>query len=188
MSVIGGDAKEYQIQLDPERMKAMGVSLAEVADAVETLNDNAAGGVVYDYGNEYLIKGDISTADPSEISLAVIRSDENGTVTLADVSETVVAGAQPRIGTASLRGEPAVLITVTKQSATGTGALTARIDAELDAMKRTFPAGVEVSTDIFRQNDFIDNSIGNLQRSLFEGAIFVVIVLFFFLMLSLIHI
>lgn len=182
VSVIGGDAKEYQIQLDPERMKAMGVSLAEVADAVETLNDNAAGGVVYDYGNEYLIKGDISTADPSEISLAVIRSDENGTVTLADVSETVVAGAQPRIGTASLRGEPAVLITVTKQSATGTGALTARIDAELDAMKRTFPAGVEVSTDIFRQNDFIDNSIGNLQRSLFEGAIFVVIVLFFFLM------
>lgn len=182
VSVIGGDAKEYQIQLDPERMKAMGVSLSEVADAVETLNDNAAGGVVYDYGNEYLIKGDISTADPSEISLAVIRSDENGTVTLADVSETVVAGAQPRIGTASLRGEPAVLITVTKQLATGTGALTARIDAELDAMKRTFPAGVEVSTDIFRQNDFIDNSIGNLQRSLFEGAIFVVIVLFFFLM------
>lgn len=182
VSVIGGDIKEYQIRLHPERMKHFDVTLSELLDAVENINDNASGGVLYEYGNEYLIKGAVNTNDPSQLASAVIRSDDNGIVTVGDVATVEIGAAQPRIGLASVEAEPAVIITVTKQPAEGTLNLTERIDSELASLSRTLPADVKISTDIFRQADFIDNSISNLQRSLLEGAIFVIIVLFFFLM------
>lgn len=182
VSVIGGDIKEYQIRLHPERMKHFDVTLSELFDAVENINDNASGGVLYEYGNEYLIKGAVNTSDPSQLASAVIRSDDNGIVTVGDVATVEIGAAQPRIGLASVEAEPAVIITVTKQPAEGTLNLTERIDSELASLSRTLPADVKISTDIFRQADFIDNSISNLQRSLLEGAIFVIIVLFFFLM------
>lgn len=182
VSVIGGDIKEYQIRLHPERMKHFDVSLGELLDAVENINDNASGGVLYEYGNEYLIKGAVNTNDPSQLASAVIRSDSNGIITVGDVATVEIGAAQPRIGVASVEAEPAVIITVTKQPAEGTLSLTERIDSELASLSRTLPDDVKISTDIFRQADFIDNSISNLQRSLLEGAIFVIIVLFFFLM------
>ena len=182
VSVIGGDAKEYQILLDPERMKHFDVSLDEVMQGAESVNDNASGGVIYEYGNEYIIKGDVNTADPDQIALAVVRSDERGVVTIGDVADVVIGGSQPRIGVASVEAKPAVIVTVTKQPAEGTLDLTERIDAELAEMVKTFPADVKVSTDIFRQSEFIGSSISNLQRSLLEGALFVIVVLFFFLM------
>ncbi|MDE6321026.1 MAG: CusA/CzcA family heavy metal efflux RND transporter [Muribaculaceae bacterium] len=182
VSVIGGDVKEYQIQLDPERMRFHNVGIDEVIEAVDGMNNNTSGGVMYDYGNEYLIKADVSTTDPELLSQAVVRSDDNGIVKLADIATITIAAQSPRLGLASERGKPAVLITVTKQPATGTIALTERIEETLASMKTNLPADVNISTDIFKQADFIDNSIGNLQRSLFEGAIMVIIVLFFFLM------
>ncbi len=182
VAVIGGDAKEYQIRLDPARMKALGVTLDEVVEAAEGLNSNASGGVIYDFGNEYIVKGDVNTADPGEIAAAAVRADERGIVTLGDVASVVEAGARPKLGEASVEGVPAVLVTVTKQPAQGTGTLTGKIDAELAAMASELPEGVVVKTDIFRQNDFIRNSISNLQRSLFEGALFVILVLFVCLM------
>lgn len=182
VSVIGGDVKEYQIQLDPERMRFHNVGIDEVLEAVDGMNNNSSGGVMYDYGNEYLIKADVSTTDPELLSQAAVRSDTDGIVTLADIATITVAAQEPRLGVASERGKPAVLITVTKQPATGTIALTEKIEETLASMKANLPADVNISTDIFKQADFIDNSIGNLQRSLFEGAIMVIIVLFFFLM------
>lgn len=182
VSVIGGDVKEYQIQLDPERMRFHNVGIDEVIEAVDGMNNNASGGVMYDYGNEYIIKADVSTTDPELLAQAVVRSDSDGIVTLADIATITVAAQEPRLGVASERGKPAVLITVTKQPATGTIVLTEKIEETLASMKANLPADVNISTDIFKQADFIDNSIGNLQRSLFEGAIMVIIVLFFFLM------
>lgn len=182
VSVIGGDMREYRIQLLPERMAAMGVTLAEVAEAVEGMNDNASGGVVNDYGNEYIIKGSLRTTDTDELGQAVVRADERGIVTLADVANVVVGGAQPRFGAASVRTEPAVIITVAKQPDESTIDLTERIDLSLEAMRPTLPADLHISTDIFRQADFIERSIGNLQSALLEGALFVIVVLFFFLM------
>ena len=111
-----------------------------------------------------------------------MRSDAGGTVTLGDIASVELGGRLPRIGVASVEAEPAVIITVTKQPGTGTIQLTEEIDEALASMGATLPADVRVSTDIFRQSDFIDNSISNLQRSLLEGALFVIIVLFFFLM------
>lgn len=182
VSVIGGDAKEYQILLSPAKMDYFDVTLNEVIDATENINDNIGGGVHYQYGNEYIIKGDIRTNNPEEIAQSVVRSDERGTVTLADIAEVKSGAQQPRLGCASVKAQPAVLITVTKQPHAGTIQLTEKIENQLSEITPTLPADVKVSTDIFRQSDFIDNSISNLQRSLLEGSLFVVIVLFFFLM------
>ena len=182
VSVIGGDIKEYQIKISPERMKHFGLTLSEVEDAVENLNNNASGGIFYEYGNEYIIKGDINTARADEIAKAVVRSDAGATVLVDDIAEVTVGGKLPRIGTASVATRPSVILTVTKQPGAGTISLTEKIETELGKIARTLPSDVNVATDIFRQSSFIDASISNLQESLLEGAVFVIIVLFFFLM------
>lgn len=182
VAVIGGDIREYQIALDPERLRHYNVTLNEVMDAVEGINNNAAGGVLYEYGNEYLIKGTVNTTEPELLEKAVIRSDENGTVTVSDVAAVAIGSKAPRLGVASERTKPSVLITVTKQPAVGTISLTQRIEESLNSTARNLPSDIHISTDIFRQSTFIDNSISNLQQSLFEGALFVIVVLFFFLM------
>ncbi|MDE6324746.1 MAG: efflux RND transporter permease subunit, partial [Duncaniella sp.] len=182
VSVIGGDIKEYQILVSPERMKRHDISLGEVMDAVATLNSNASGGVLYEYGNEYLIKGDIATTDVDELAESVIRSDERGMVKLGDIADVTTGHKEPRLGVASVDAHPAVLLTVTKQPAVGTIDLTKKIEDDLTQMAPSLPADVTVKTDIFKQADFIDNSISNLQESLFIGALLVIVVLFFFLM------
>lgn len=182
VTVQGGDPREYQIRFDPDKMRAFGITLGELTDAVEGINDNIAGGILYDYGNEYIVKGEINTSSVESLAAAVVRADERGQVTVGDVAEVTVGGAQPRLGTASIKSIPSVLVTVTKQHGAGTIELTDRIEAELADMARTMPSDIHISTDIMRQSDFIDNSISNLQEALLEGALFVILVLFFFLM------
>ncbi|MBD5234771.1 MAG: efflux RND transporter permease subunit [Bacteroidales bacterium] len=182
VSVIGGDAPEYQIKLNPAAMQAYGVSIADVTAATQGFNSNAGGAALYDYGNEYIVKANLNTSDPEELAMAVVRSDENGVVTLADIATVEEGGRLPRIGAASVEGEPAVIITVTKQPGADTKRLTAAIDAELDVIEPSLPFDVRLSRNIFRQSDFIDGAIGNLQSSLLEGAFFVIIILFIFLM------
>lgn len=182
VSVLGGDVKEYQIQMNPDKMKHFDVTLDEVVAATESINDNASGGITYDYGNEYIIKGDINTSSVDELGNSVVRSDDRGIVLLSDVADIVVGGKLPLTGAASINGTPSVLLTVTKQPSTGTIELTSTIEEELSRLSATMPSDIRISTDIFRQNDFIDSSISNLQQSLFEGAIFVIVILFFFLM------
>lgn len=182
VSVLGGDVRQFQIQLLPERMQQLDVSLDEVLEATRNLNENAAGGVIYDYGNEYLVKGEINTADLESLGQTVIRSDSNGIVTVSDIANVTIAGEQPRLGLGSVKGEPAVIVTVTKQPAASTIELDKLIRRDLSDIATTLPGDVRISTDIFSQADFIDNSISNLQETLLEGALFVIIVLFFFMM------
>lgn len=183
VAVIGGDVREYQILLDPARMQAYGVTLAEVAEAVEGLNDNTPGGAVQDYGNEYLLRGILSTSNAEELGKAVVRSEAGQPGVLLENIADVREGAQfPVTGTASVSGRPAVLLTVTKQPDTGTITLTRDIDKAIDALRPTLPAGVTLHTDLYRQQAFIDASIGNIRQSLVEGAVFVCIILFIFLM------
>lgn len=183
VAVIGGDEVEYQIQLDPGRMRSRGVTLTQVREAVEGLNDNATGGVLYQYANEYLVKADINTSQADDLASAVVAVDPQGTpVLLSDVSIITQGAKTPRLGVASVRAQPAVIMTVTKQPAVGTIGLTEQIDAELSDLAPALPKDVKLSTDIFRQASFIDTSISNLQLSLLEGALMVIIILFFFLM------
>ena len=182
VAVIGGDIKEYQIQISPERMRHYNVTLDEVMESVSLLNNNATGGVLYEYGNEYIIKGDITTTSTEEIGKSVVRSNSDGIVLVEDIATVKIGNKLPRLGVASEKAEQAVLLTVTKQPSVGTIGLTELIESELSKMSKNLPADINISTDIFKQSDFIDNSITNLQHSLIEGSIFVIIVLFLFLM------
>ena len=183
VAVLGGDIKEYQVQLDPERMRHYGVTLSEVMNITREMNLNANGGVLYEYGNEYIETGVLSTDKVDQIAKAVVRSNgvSGAPILLEDIADVQVGAKLPKLGTASERGKHAVLLTVTKQPATSTLELTDKLEASLQDLQKNLPADVKVSTDIFRQSRFIESSIGNVQKSLLEGGIFVVIVLFLFL-------
>lgn len=202
VAVLGGDIKEYQIQLDPERMRHYGVTLGQVLDATRGMNLNANGGVIYEYGNEYIVRGLTATTNTELLGKTVVKSassDElqatSGSsgnsslvarssslpVLLEDVADVRIGAQTPKLGLASERGKPAVLLTVTKQPATSTLDLTAKLEASLKDLQKNLPPDVHVSTDIFRQSRFIESSIGNVKESLVEGGIFVVIVLILFL-------
>lgn len=182
VAVIGGDIKEYQILLDPARMKHYGVGLNEVLDVCRNMNRNANGGVLYEFDNEYIIRGVLSTSKAEEIAQGVVKTVNEYPVTLGDIATVKIGGKSPKLGTASERTKPAVLITVTKQPDTSTEKLTEKLDEIVVDLRKNLPTDVHVSTDIFRQSHFIDNSINNVKKSLFEGSFFVVIVLFLFLM------
>ena len=182
VAVLGGEVKEYQILLNPEKMMHYDVSLGEVMEVVSGMNQNATGGTLYEYGNEYIIRGMLSTNDVDEIGRTVVKRVEDSPLLLHHIAEVKVGDQRPKFGMASLRTEPAVILTVTKQPNTSTLELTKKLDATLEDLKRELPADVKVTTDVYRQERFINSSIDNVKSALIEGAIFVVIVLFVFLM------
>ena len=183
VAVMGGDIKEYQILMDPGKMRRHGVSMDEVIYAVKGMNQNASGGTLYEYGNEYIVRGLLSTNDIDELKKAVVKTSENGLpITLDAIADLRIGPKTPVLGVASNDGKPAVLLTVTKQPNTNTLALTGRLDNALGELKANLPADVKINSQIFRQSRFIDSSIDNVKKSLIEGAIFVIIVLFIFLM------
>lgn len=181
-TVIGGEIKEYRIEVDPARMKHYDVTLDEVLAASRGMNDNANGGIIYEYGNEYIIRGDVTTTDVDAIGRCVVKRIDGRPVVLSDVADVVITDKSPKLGMASVEGEPAVLITVKKQPNTGTIELTRKIEAALEDLQKNMPADAKMSTNIFKQSHFINSSINNVQTALIEGAIFVIIVLFIFLM------
>ncbi|MFA4180730.1 efflux RND transporter permease subunit [Xylanibacter rodentium] len=181
VSVIGGDLKEYQILLSPDKMKHYGVSLAEVTAVTRGMNRSTSGGVIYEYGNEYILRGVVSPDAIGRISKSVVKVVGGSPITLTDIAEIKVGAESPKLGVASEKGRPAILLTVTKQPYTGTVELTEKLEYAIADLQKSLPADVHISTDIFRQSRFIESSIDNVKTSLFEGALFVVIILFLFL-------
>ena len=179
--VTGGEYKQYQILASPEKMNTAGVSLNDLLKASKEANGNSSGGFMYEFGNEYIVKGIGRTNDVNEIGTSVIKTVNGNAIKIEDVAEVKI-GAAPKIGDGSLKGKPAVIMTVVKQPATNTLDLTKSIDAAVADIKKTIPEDVEINTNIFRQQDFIDASISNIQKVLVEGAIFVIVILFLFLM------
>ena len=182
VAVLGGEVKEYQILLNPERMMHYGVSLGEVMEVVAGMNQNATGGTLYEYGNEYIIRGMLSTNSVDDIAHTVVKRVGNSPLLLHHIADVRIGDQRPKFGVASLRTEPAVILTVTKQPNTSTLQLTKKLDATLEDIHRELPADVKLTTDVYRQERFINSSIDNVKSALLEGAIFVVIVLFIFLM------
>lgn len=181
VSVHGGDIKEYQILVNPGKMKHFGVSLNDVMNSTRGMNKNTNGGVRYEYGNEYIIRGIISTNDIDKLEACIVKKNGESVITLADVADVTIGSQSPKLGVASEKAHPAVLLTVTKQPNTGTLELTKQLDAAISELKANIPHDVHILSDIFRQADFIESSIDNVKKSLIEGAIFVVIVLMVFL-------
>ena len=182
VAVMGGDEKEYQVLLHPEKLRHHSVSVQEILDAVQEMNQNVSGGTLYEFGNEYLIRGVLSTRDVAELGQTVVKSVNGVPVLLNQLADVGVGAKTPKTGVASNNAKTAVLLTVTKQPNVSTERLTANLDAALDDIQKTIPQGIAIDREIFRQQRFIDASISNIQEALIEGAIFVVIVLFIFLM------
>lgn len=179
--VIGGEYKQYQVLASPQKMKFYQVSLQDLLKAAREANVNAAGGFMQEYGNEYIVRGIGRTTDIQQLGRSLVKSVHGTPVRIEDVADVKI-GAAVKIGDGSLRGKPAVIMTVMKQPATNTLALTDRIDTAIADLKKTLPADVVINTRIFRQADFINASIGNIQKTLIEGSLFVLLVLILFLM------
>lgn len=179
--VIGGDYKQYQVFAHPEKLRFYGVSLGELLEKVRESNVNAPGGFLNQHGNQYIIKGSGRAYSVEQLQEAVLKSINGQSIKIKDVAGVQV-GAADKIGDGSLNASPAVILTISKQPDVNTLELTSRLDAAIADMQKTLPESVEIRSQIFRQASFIEASIDNLERTLLEGAFFVVIVLFIFLM------
>ncbi|MBZ9731360.1 CusA/CzcA family heavy metal efflux RND transporter [Salegentibacter sp. JZCK2] len=179
--VIGGDYKQYQVFADPEKMKYYKVSLAELTEKIKEANVNAPGGLLNQYGSQYIIKGSGRAYEVEDLEEAFVKQVNGQSIKVKDVAEVKI-GAADKIGDGSLNASPAVILTISKQPDVNTLELTERLDEAIAELQMSLPESVEIRSQIFRQADFIEASISNLNMTLLEGAFFVVIVLFIFLM------
>ncbi len=177
---IGGDVKQYQVLADPQRMLAANVTLSDVVAATEGSNRNASGGVFMHQGQEYVIRGIGRVQGPGDIANSVVAVRGGVPITIGQVADVVV-GPAPKYGDGSVDGEPGVVLAVQKQPGANTLELTRRIEAELQAIQPTLPAGMTIRSELFRQADFISVAVSNVMKALRDGAILVVIILFLFL-------
>lgn len=180
VTIIGGDYKQYQVLANPMLMKYYNVTMDELAEVCSGISQNSTGSPVREYGNEYAVRGIARTYDLEELASSYIKTNNGKPVRVRDVADVVI-GAAVKMGYASGNAEPAIIISVSKQPNTNTLELTQRIEANLAEIQKTLPPDVVLDTKIFRQADFIETSVRNVQRALIEGAIFVVIILFLFL-------
>ena len=180
VTIIGGDLKQYQILADPQKMDFMGVTMAELAAVGKSFSTNSSGGVVRDFGNEYMIRGMARTNDLEELGNTYLKTLNNRPVVVSDVADVVV-GAAIKYGYASENAEPAVIIAISKQPNINTLNVTKKIEENLAEIENSLPSGVKMNTKIFRQADFIESSVRNVGSAMLEGAIFVIVILFLFL-------
>ena len=178
---IGGGYKQYQIYASPEKMRYYNVSLSELEDAAKSTSFNASGGFYNEYGTQYTIQGEGRTTSLDEIGQSLIKMNGTHPIRIQDVADVKI-GAAPKIGDASIMKEPSIIMTISKQPNANTINLTASIDVLLDEIEQQLPPSVKLHRHIFRQTDFIQASISNLQSTLLEGALFVCIILFLFLL------
>ena len=181
VTVIGGELKQYQVEADPYLMFLYGVTLNELYSACDDINANAPGGIINQYGNEYVVTGIGRSANLEDLGATVVKSMGDTVIRIKDLA-SIKNVAAPKLGDGSLNATPAVLLSITKQPDINTVDLTHRIDAAMDQIRRELPRDVKVNTRIFRQSDFIESSVRNVQNSLIEGALFVVIILIIFLL------
>jgi len=183
VTVIGGDYKQYQVLADPLRMKAYGVTMDELEQVVRTMSQNSEGGAIRDFGNEYALRGIGRTNDLEELRNTPIPTPltaNRSSLTIGDVADVVIAPAV-KMGTASMNGQSAVILSVSKQPNINTLEVTRKIEENLNEIRKSLPADVVLDTHLFRQADFIEASVNNVGHSLVEGAILCIIVLFLFL-------
>lgn len=178
---MGGDYKQYQILASPQKMRYYDVSLKELETAAASATQNASGGFINEFGNQYVIHGEGRTNQLAEIGQALVRMEGTKPIKIEDLAEVKI-GPAPKIGDASVNAKPSIIITILKQPNANTLKLTEQIDETLIDIQQQLPSGVIINRDIFRQAEFIQASIDNLQKTLLEGALFVSIILFLFLL------
>ena len=177
---IGGQVRQYQVLVDPERLQAYRVGLDQVLAAAAGSNRNASGGVFHSGGQEVLIRSLGRARNPEDIGQTVVDTRNGTPVLIKDVADVRI-GPKLRYGTASVNANPAVILSIQKQPEANTLELTRRIDAALDEMSAELPAGVTFERSVFRQADFISQAVQSINEALRDGALLVVAVLFVFL-------
>ncbi len=178
---IGGEVREYRVTPDPARMRQLGITIDEIETAVRGFATNTGGGFLDQLSQEYVIRTLGRSRDPESLATLVVATREGTPILLRSVAEVGFA-ARPRRGSAGFQGEPAVVLGVQKQPGVDTVGLTREIEAALDALRAALPAEITTLSVQFRQADFIQNSVGNVQRVLLEALLIVGVVLFLFLM------
>lgn len=180
VTIIGGDYKQYKVLADPQKMKYYGVSLDKLAETCAGISQNSTGGVVRQYGNEYTVRGVARTSNIEELGNSFIKQINGAPIRVNDIAEVII-GSAVKQGYASQNATPAIILSISKQPNVNTLNLTENIEANLAELEKTLPPDVNLDTKIFRQADFIEKSVGNVQKALIEGAVFVIIILFLFL-------
>ncbi|MDA3867768.1 MAG: efflux RND transporter permease subunit [Salinivirgaceae bacterium] len=180
VTIIGGDYKQYQVLADPMKMNFYDVTLDELAVTCEGISQNSTGGVIREFGNEFVIRGMARTHKIVDLENTYVKSVNNKPIRISDVAEVKI-GSAVKMGYATENAKPAIILSISKQPNINTLEVTENIEKNLDIIKKTLPPDVVIDTKIFRQADFIETSVNNVQNALIEGGIFVVIILFFFL-------
>ena len=180
VTIIGGDYKQYQVLANPQKMNFYKVSMTELARVCKSIGRNSTGGVLREYGNEYVVRGMARSSDLEVLGNTYIKSINGKPVRINDVAEVKI-GSAPKMGYASGSAKPAIIISISKQPNANTLDVTQRIEQKLMELEKSLPADVKLDTKIFRQADFIATSVKNVQSALIEGGIFVIIILFVFL-------
>lgn len=177
---IGGDVKQYQVILSPSKLQAYNIAASEVAIALRETNENSTAGIVADGGQEFLIQGMGRVHQLENIADTVVAVRKDVPIRVGQLGEVQIGAALKR-GTGSAMGRPAVILGITKQPNVNTLDLTRRLEAALDEIEATLPQGITIQRNIFRQADFIETAIRNVEDALRDGGILVVIIVLLFL-------
>lgn len=179
--VIGGGKKQFQIKVDPEKLRLKNIPLVQLMENIKHLSENTTGGVVDRDDKEFLIRIIGRALAEEDLKESIVGMHLGIPVKLGDVAEVII-GYQPKRGDGSINGKEAVVLTIQKQPEASTLEVSQRIDQLAEKMKKQLPEGVILKTDLFKQSHFISASIGNVKEALRDGAIIVAIVLFLFLL------
>ena len=177
----GGEQKQYEVVVEPTRLRQYGVTLTDVEDALSAANRNATAGFHVSEGQEYLIRGLGRFTNVADIGAVVVRAANQTPVLVRDLA-TVQEGATIKRGDGSHNARPAVILGIQKQPGANTLELTERIDTTLAEIQRSLPTGMQIQQNLFRSADFIEEALDNLFSALLEGAGLVILVVILFLM------
>lgn len=177
---IGGGKKQYQVLVDPNKLIAFDLSLHDMHEALEKVNLPASGGIFMEKGHEYTIRGLGRIYSVEDIENSVVANNNGIPILVKDLAVVKIA-AGTKYGNASVNGQEAVVMAIQRQPNANTKELTERVNLTLDNIQNTLPEGMVINKHLFRQADFIDRAINNVQSAIRDGAILVIIILFLFL-------
>lgn len=178
---IGGEVKQYQVRLDPLRMQAYRISLEDVRKALQNANTNVPGAFLQKPGQELIVSGVGRVTSLEDIRNTVITLRNEVPITVGNVAE-VAFGGEIKRGDGAFARESAVIGTISKAYGADTLTTTYKVEEALAMIRKTLPAGVRLDTQVFRQANFIEAAVHNLNIALLQGALIVIAVLFVFLM------
>ncbi|MFG1307370.1 efflux RND transporter permease subunit [Xanthobacter autotrophicus] len=178
---MGGEVRQFRVSPDPAAMRAHGISLDALEQAVAQFGTNSGGGFADHGGREFLIRNIGRTLSLDDLKGLVLARPAGGTVFLHQVAQVDYAARMKR-GDAGYMGRPAVIVSVEKQPEVDTIALTRAVEDAVTDLNRTLPDGIRIAPPVFRQADFISASVGNVEKVLLEAMAVVGVVLFAFLL------